>query len=287
MNHYRKLKAVFFQELRVMLAGSRMVTLMLLSLLFLELFGGGIRRMALAQGLVAGPWLIPCLLRDHIDSGCMAMLVVFLYSGVPLCGENQRFLLQRAGHRIWCLAQFLAILVTAVLYPMFLFLGSLLVMLPCLTFSGAWGTAYEISANTWADVEEYKLKGNVVSMEMIENYDPAAALLVSMLLLFLLCLLCGLFLFLVNGLTHSSAGVIILSIWAFASSFLNKMSEQKIFRMLRRISPAQWLNIENISSDPGSSGYLGTVVLMVLAGVFLMMVLSYYFVIKKKIEVEK
>lgn len=287
MNNCRKLMAVFFQELRVMLAGSKIVTLMLLSLLFLELFGGGLRRMAMDQGLNAGPWLIPCLLRAHIYSGCMIVLVVFLYSGVPLCGENQRFLLQRAGHRIWCLGQFLAILVTAFLYPLFLFLGSLLIMLPCLTFSGEWGKAYEICANTWADVEEYKLKGNIVSMEMIENYDPAVALLVSMLLLFLLCLLCGLFLFLVNGLTHSSAGVIILSIWTFASSFLNNMSEQKIFRILRRISPEQWLNIENISPEPGSSGYLGTVVLMVLAGVFLMAVLSYYFVIKKKIEAEK
>jgi len=287
MNHYRKLKAVFFQELRVMLAGSKMVTLMLLSLLFLELFGGGIRRMALDQGLSAGPWLIPCLLRDHIYSGCMTVLVVFLYSEVPLCGENQRFLLQRAGYRAWCLGQFLAILATAFFYPIFLFLGSLLVMLPCLTFSEDWGTAYEICANTWTDVEEYKLKGGIISIEIIENYDPAIALLVSMLLLFLLCLLCGLFLFLVNGFTHSSAGVIILSIWAFASSFVNNMSEQKVFRILRRISPAQWLNIENISPDPGSSGYLGTIVLMTLAGVFLMAVLSYYFVIRKKIEVEK
>lgn len=287
MNYYRKLRAVFFQELRVMLAGSKIVTLMLLSLFFLELFGGGIRRMALDQGFTAGPWLIPCLLRAHVYSGCMTVLVVFLYSGVPLCGENQRFLLQRAGHRVWCLGQFLAILMTAVLYPMFLLLGSLLVMFPCLTFSGEWGTAYEICANTWTMVEEYKLKENVVSLEMIENYDPAIALLVSMLLLFLLCLLCGLFLFLVNGITQSSAGVIILSIWTFMSSFLNNMSDQKIFRMLRRISPEQWLNIENISPDLGSSGYLGTVVLTALAGVFLMAALSYYFVIKKKIEVEK
>jgi len=287
MNHYRKVKAVFFQEIRLMLSGSRMVTLMLFSLLFLELFGGGIRRMALDQGLYAGPWLLPCLLRSNIYSGCMAVLVVFLYSGMPLRGENQRFLLQRAGHRAWCLGQILAILAMAALYPALLFFGSLLVMLPCLDLSGEWGTAYEICANTWTDVAEYKLKGNIISTEIINKYDPAIALLVSMLLLFLLCLLCGLFLFLVNGLTHSSAGVIILSIWAFASSFLNQMSDQKIFRILRKISPEQWLNIENISPDPGSSGYLGTVVLMALAGIFLMAILSCYFVVKKKIEVEK
>ena len=270
-----------------MLSGSRMVTLALFSLLFLELFGGGIRRMALDQGLYAGPWLMPCLFRSDIYSGCMAVLVVFLYSGMPLRGENQRFLLQRAGCRTWCLGQILAILAMAALYPVFLFFGSLLVMLPCLDLSGEWGKAYRICANTWADVEEYKLKGNAISTEIISSYDPAIALLVSMLLLFLLCFLCGLLLFLINGLTHSSAGVIILSVWAFGSSFLNAMPDWRVFRILRKASPTRWLNIENISPEPGTSGYLGTIVLMALSCAFLLAALCFYLAAGKKIGAEQ
>lgn len=278
---------VLKQEIRIMLTGSKIVTLIMLSLFFLELFGGGIRRMAMGNGWTAGPWLLPCLLHAPVFSNCIMLLVVFLFSGMPFKGGNQMLVLQRAGRMQWFIGQILAMTVVSAAYSLFLLFGSVLVMLPCISLKNEWGNAYIACVfNEQMQLEKYKVAGGMISDIMIKKYTPVSALLISLVLIFFLCLLYGSILFLINGVTNSYTGVIVLSVWSFASMFLDDMGNIFSFSQLKQISPVYWANIENISLENGMQGSFTTVVIVMFLVVLLLMVAAGYFIKKKRISLD-
>ncbi len=150
------------------------------------------------------PFAFVFLVNNYRIQFVIAACAVILFCNAPFEDESYQYMISRAGKLSWGLGQILYILKTSILYIASLVIAAILPFLGHITWSNEWGKIWGTlgKTNTGADFG-VKLS---VSQNIIRQYKPVDALVISILLEFS-CILCiGLLIYFGNKITAKSIG---------------------------------------------------------------------------------
>lgn len=237
---------VALYETKIIVLSVKFFVLSAMSWMFMDLFVMSLRQLAMDFDLKLVPAGLPFYFSDNVYCNIAFLLLIFLFSDLPLKDSGQKQILQRSGIGCYACGQMLSIVLVSVIYVAEQLLFSILTVLPCIEFGDwgkVWGTA---AAGKLADMGY----DNVVrvSYSVISQYMPWQAIFASALLFGLSGICYGMLEFLLNGLSGGKVGTAILSAWSLMWMFLSEMSEDWV-RQFNRFSPQRWNDLSDKNPD--------------------------------------
>lgn len=235
---------VALYEVKIMVLSAKFLVLSAVSWMFMDLFVMLIRQFALDYGEKLVPAILPFYFSDIVYCNIAFLLLIFLFSSIPLKDESQKQLLQRSGIRCYGAGQLLAIAMVSIVYVVEQLLFSVLACLPCIEFSG-WGKIWQSVANrTMSELGYGNYDG--VSQEIITNYEPWQAIGATALLFCLTGICYGMVVYLLNGISRGNLGTAVMSGWSLAWIFIQGMAVKFEWgQVALRLSPANWNDLTN------------------------------------------
>ena len=150
------------------------------------------------------PFAFVFLVNNYRIQFVIAACAVILFCNAPFEDESYQYMIFRAGKLSWGLGQILYILKTSILYIASLVIAAIIPFLGHITWSNEWGKIWGTLGKTNAGAE-FGVELSV-SQNIIRQYEPAYALVISILLEFS-CILCiGLLIYFGNKITAKSVG---------------------------------------------------------------------------------
>ena len=150
------------------------------------------------------PFAFVFLINNDRIQFVIAACAVILFCNAPFEDESYQYVISRAGKLSWGLGQVLYILKMSMLYMACLTAAAMIPFLGHITWSNKWGKIWGTLGKTNAGAE-FGVELSV-SQNIMRQYEPADALILSILLQFS-CILCiGLLIYFGNKMTARSAG---------------------------------------------------------------------------------
>ncbi len=155
----------------------------------------------------ATPFAFVFLINNYRIQFVIAACAVILFCNAPFEDESYQYMISRAGKLSWGLGQIFYILKTSILYTACLAAAAIIPFLGHITWSNEWGKIWGTLGKTNAGAE-FGVELSV-SQNIIRQYEPVDALVISILLEFS-CILCiGLIIYFGNKMTAKSVGTFI------------------------------------------------------------------------------
>ncbi len=193
------------------------------------------------------PWLFTAIYSDHIVS--MGLLKVLLYFGVVLLFCNAPFIdrlympvVLRSGRTSWSIGQTIYIVLASLLYTIFIFVSSIIVIFPRLTFSTEWGKVIGTLALTDASFEVPLL---IFPWKVITNYQPMEATALGLLLVWITCILIGMILFCLNSIFSRRIGICLCCLLILIDPVIKWTGKTELLLY----SPVSWSSLENLATN--------------------------------------
>jgi len=244
-----KIWRVALYEAKIIVLSVKFLVLSAMSWMFMDLFTMPVRQLAMDYALTIVPAQLPFYFSDMVYCNIAFLLLIFLFSDLPLNNSGQMQILQRSGIGCYAGGQMLSIVLVSIVYVAEQLFLSVLIVLPCIEF-GDWGKVWGTAAA--GNLSEMGYENVIhVSYEVISKYLPWQAILASSFLFCLSGICYGMLEFLLNGISRGKSGTAVLSAWSLMWMFLSKMPEDW-FRSLNRFSPQRW----NDLSDKDFSGII-------------------------------
>lgn len=150
------------------------------------------------------PFAFVFLINNDRIQFVIAACAVILFCNAPFEDESYQYVISRAGKLSWGLGQVLYILKMSMLYMACLTAAAMIPFLGHITWSNKWGKIWGTLGKTNAGAE-FGVELSV-SQNIMRQYEPVDALILSILLEFS-CILCiGLLIYFGNKMTARSAG---------------------------------------------------------------------------------
>ena len=194
----------------------------------------------------------------------------------------------RSSRSVWTKGEILYIAAASLLFTLALYLFSVLFFIPYLGFSMDWGKILRMlsmgSAMSMEFAETYA-SGIFINPEILTSYSPLAATLLSVLIVWCLCIFLGLVMFVLNlrfprGVGAAAASLIVCFSF-FASQFMHGARAGIIFYF----SPASWANLSDIQMGTELRPPLGYVIGALLVLIAILSILAVSMIKHKDIEV--
>lgn len=227
------------------------------------------------------PGLFSFLMSDAHVVLIVSLGALLLFCDAPFIDLEHPYIILRSGKRKWAVGQITYIAISSAVFTMYLFLLTLLLLLPYLEFGKEWGKAIGTLVLTGAGMDF-----NVTipfGQYIYFGYSPVAAVLLSLFLCFSVVFFLGILMFYlnlrINRMTGSITGAMLI-LWQLVIPKTNTN--------LIRYSPISWMKLEEIDRN-GTTVYPNLIyVLVVLYGMaILLAVLSILCMRKKDIDVLK
>lgn len=197
-------------------------------------------------GVSVSPWIFPFLTNDWYTLMLLMFGVILLFCDAPFIDDSQPYLLLRAGRAQWAAGQMLYILVGTSLYFGYVLLVSLMLLMPHVAFQSDWGKVLYTLSDTDA-CRQFQIP-LLFSPDIIADYTPITALLIS----FFTALLAGLFLALVmmamNLYTRRAFGITAAMLLTLMQAFAANVN----LPFLYYLSPVSWAGLDSFRGDPES-----------------------------------
>jgi len=153
------------------------------------------------------PFAFVFLINDYKIQFVVAACAVILFCNAPFEDESYQYMVSRAGKLSWGLGQILYILKMSILYIACLATATIIPFLGHITWINEWGKIWGTLGKTNAGAD-FGVRLSV-SQNIIREYEPVDAFIISILLEFS-CILCiGLLIYLGNKVTGKSVGTFI------------------------------------------------------------------------------
>ena len=267
-------------DARTIVFSSRFVLLSAIALMFFDMSMRPVREFADAFHLGIVPAALPFFLADISYSNAALLLLVLLFSDIPLKGRAQNFVMQRGSSLVCCgTGHALALFLSGAAFMLELLLFSVLTALPDLLFGG-WGKVWGSIASGQALELGYQYTMGA-SSSVLEAYGPWQAVGISLLLFFLTGCLYAVVEYMLNGLSRSRLGTAVLSAWSVAWILLAN-APFPWMRPLLAGAPQAWLDLSRLT--PGRAleraGFLAVAVIALSA-------VAVFLVKRRKIEMVK
>lgn len=213
----------------------RIYVILLLLVGYINMMMGPIGGFCHSSGYRVAPWLFPFLMAEPYSLLMILLGLILLFCDAPFIEAEQPYILMRTGRKIWTAGQMAYIALASAVYFLTVCLLTMLVLLPYLSFESGWGKLL----NTFAQGDAYRF-GVVVPFDftIVRNFTPAGAMLIELLLCWLLGVLLGMLMFLLNLKISRSAGAVAAGVIAVFPIFVRKSDWN-----LHYVSPASWASL--------------------------------------------
>ncbi len=225
----------------------RYYILALLLLMFLNIFLAPVRQAAAYVQLPVSAWVFPFLTSNYYSLMLIMFGFVLFLCDAPFVDSEQAYLIIRCGKKTWLKGQLLYICLASAVYFLSVFLMSILLLLPNITFAPDWGKLVRTLSQT-----DLSMQFNVsldISYKIIRLYSPAAAMGLSLLMAWLIGVLLGVMLFILNAFFSRAVGVMVTS----GMVLLEIFALNNAFRFTY-VSPVSWMSLSILDTE-GFSKY--------------------------------
>ena len=281
MNHaMRRIGRTALYDVRVMLRSSRFLMVSLAAFMFMDISMRPVKELASAFHLGVVPASLPFYLSDGVYGNIVLLLLLLMFSDIPLKNGAQNYLLQRGRSlRSSGAAHVLSLFLVGGVFVLEQVLFSVLTALPHLLF-GDWGKVWGSFASHDA-MELGYLIGFATPESVMRSYTPWQAVGAAASLFFLVGCIYALAEYILNGLSRGRLGTAVLSAWTVAWIFLVNGP----FPWMRRLAvylPQNWIDLSRFGPEkvPGRAGVLAVAVLALSA-------VAVFLVKRRKIEMVK
>jgi hypothetical protein len=211
---------------------------------------------------VNGFGILPHLINNSFFRYAIQFGVILLFCNAPFVTPNSSFIIIRAGYKKWFSGQILYVFISSFIYTIFIFISTLIIALPNLTFEQSWGKVFStLTQNLSHDVPYYFGYGIHL------NYSAFDAFFHTSLLLFLFSFMLGLLIFFLNSFINKSSGMIAATV-IILFSFAAEWGPWKPSAVVR-ISPSSLTNLSSLDNKGVSEfptlGYAYSVLLLLCA----------------------
>ena len=180
MTFLRKVFSVFYFRLRQTFTTPKNIMLFLMAAIFIWGNVQPIGDFAEQVGIKVRPWVFCHLTNDYICQLIFSAICVALFCDAPWNNDLRDYIVVRSGKRAESAGHIVYIAVLSLIYVLFLFVVSILVVLPKTEFADGWGKVLGTLARTNAGQQV----GLSFSMSdyLIGAYSPVRATCLSLLL---------------------------------------------------------------------------------------------------------
>lgn len=280
-NNMKRIIHIWWFEFRMIVCSSRWLVLSIITFFLVKFYLIDVFTFADAYGLKDYPAAFAFLFTDYTFVSLGMLILIFMMSVFPVKNRLQQNILFRSGNFSWITGQFLAMATIAVVWILEIQLFICLVFGKRMDFSG-WG-------KLWKTIEtgkylEYGFSMNIsVSNGVIEAYEPWQAILFSMILVWLMAVLFGEFIFCIDGICKNYIGEIILALWSFMWILVGNFHMMEKWEFIKKITPKKWIDISRyVESDDLLRESLGMMIFLMIV----LYILSLFFAKKKIITPE-
>jgi len=201
-----------------------------------------IKEMIMDTGVRATPFLFPFLFSDPYMGFFILIGSIVAFADAPFWDISQSTSLVRVGRSSWIVGQLLYLLTASIIYILFVFLVSILLMYPSLILENEWGSIWQTLAQTDAAIL-YKIE-LAVPYSIICNYTPLQAVGVEFLMGTLVSFFIGILIFTINFNFNKKAGVGIASFLVLLAIRASSMHPWVI-----RVLPTYWVRISALPKE--------------------------------------
>lgn len=198
-----------------------------------------------AAGIRITPWILPHFFSMPIMFLVYGFLTIVLFSGAPFTDRHTQFMEVRVGKRIWILGQFCYILESSAVYTIFYYLVSVLIILPRIYLSLDWGMLITNLAYNSSAAYEYGImpSGIFFSSNILENFSPIEATLLTLLFLWLVSSLLGMIIFACHIAFRKGSGIIVTGFFVFLSYFSNYIGPMIFGNQIFNVAFVNWISL--------------------------------------------
>lgn len=167
-------------QLRKNLFSQRTGMIFLLEGIYLFALVQPVREMAIDTGYSATPFALAFLACDAIVQMVLMAGAVALFANAPFEDETHPYLIVRSGRRAWIIGNSIYLIAMSVIYVLFLWIMSMIPLIPKIVFKLEWGKIWGTLAETDAR-RQYQILFEV-SNAVKRMYQPGIALFYTLLL---------------------------------------------------------------------------------------------------------
>lgn len=208
-------------------------------------------RASMETGIRTAPWIF----QEYFGSPTMLMLYGFLtvmvFADIPYHNSMSQMIGIRTGRRNWIISQMIYTVELAFFYTLAFVLSSFLFLLPRIYFTTGWGEFL-------TRVADGRVEGlSRVTSQMVENYSPVRAVLITFLCVWGVSVFMGMLIFVLRMFISHSVAIAVAGFLAFFSYFVISMGAMVFGNFLYKVSPLNWLCLYYIDPAFGYSGVPG------------------------------
>lgn len=206
MGCFMKANKISRYNMRMMKENIRIPFILLITVLYVMESLAAVFTFSRTVHINVTPFAFVFLINNYRIQFIIAACAVILFCNAPFEDESYQYMISRAGKLSWGLGQILYIIKMSILYIGCLVAATMIPFLGHITWSNEWGKIWGTLGKTNAG-EEFGVE-LTISPNIIQEYEPVHALILSILLEFS-CILCiGLIIYLGNKMTGKSVGTV-------------------------------------------------------------------------------
>lgn len=207
MEYFMKANKVSRYNMRMMRENIRIPFIFLIIVLYVVESLSAVLTFSRIVHIDVTPFAFVFLINDYRIQFIIAACAVILFCNAPFEDESCQYMISRAGKLSWGLGQILYIIKMSILYTGCLVAATIIPFLGHITWSNEWGKIWGTLGKTNAGAE-FGVKLSI-SQNIIRDYGPVDAFIISILLEFS-CILCiGLIIYFGNKVTGKPVGTVI------------------------------------------------------------------------------
>lgn len=210
-------------------------------------FAQPVRNIIVVTGEPAAPYFFPFFMTDYIISmGLLKVLVLFGYVYLNCCVQKvtdaDRYLYFRTSKTGYILGRIFSVWFWAFLYDCFILALSVIVIIPGIEWTTAWGRL--ITQLAYKTGNLYFMDNSlIISPRVVEFYSPAAAMIHQFLLFLLACVFLGSIFLLCDFLfSKAQAGIALQVFIILLGPVLYSLENSTLIWF----SPVSWMSLNNL-----------------------------------------
>ena len=208
-------------------------------------------RASMETGIRTAPWIFQEYFGDPTMLMLYGFLTVMVFADIPYHNSMSQMIEIRTGRRNWIIGQMIYTVELAFFYTLVFALSSFLFLLPRIYFTTGWGEFL-------TRVADGRVEGlSRVTSQMVENYSPVRAVLITFLCVWGVSVFMGMLIFVLRMFISHSVAVAVAGFLAFFSYFVISMGAMVFGNFLYKVSPLNWLCLYYIDPAFGYSGVPG------------------------------
>lgn len=208
-------------------------------------------RASMETGIRTAPWIFQEYFGDPTMLMLYGFLTVMVFADIPYHNSMSQMIEIRTGRRNWIISQMVYTVELAFFYTLVFALSSFLFLLPRIYFTTGWGEFL-------TRVADGRVEGlSRVTSQMVENYSPVRAVLITFLCVWGVSVFMGMLIFVLRMFISHSVAVAVAGFLAFFSYFVISIGAMVFGNFLYKVSPLNWLCLYYIDPAFGYSGVPG------------------------------